>query len=418
MELKKIDNKLIFIYHYSEYQQNDWVREKLKENSEVTFKKTFTFLEEDEFEPSPIKKDEFNFENEDNVDLADIAKKMFGENEIPPISFELAKLDDNGYFKIKKRITETKNQIYLHNELEFHLDYFIAETKISIFKQIDNLVNDDIYVGGSAENAIPIEEFDRLIQDFPTTYEKQIYAEARISSIIKNYFETTKDSETKFQNYLNKKSSKSGKNLTKLFQEYELQKYSTILEKLEGMLDTENSYSEDQWQNEILEIILLLYPKYILSFKSVYIKIEGKKRRFLDFMLVDYNGNVDVIEIKKPFENSIMTSSLYRNNHIPHKDLIGTVMQLEKYIYHLNRWGEKGEKHLFEKYQNELPKGLVIKITNPKGFIIMGRENNLTSEQKSDFEIVKRKYKNVIDIITYDDLIERLRFTIQQIKTK
>jgi hypothetical protein len=46
----------------------------------------------------------------------------------------------------------------------------------------------------------------------------------------------------------------------------------------------------------------------------------------------------------------------------------------------------------------------------------MGRENNLSVEQKRDFEVVKRKYKNVIDIITYDSLVERLKTTIEQMK--
>jgi len=292
----------------------------------------------------------------------------------------------------------------------------IAETDISILKQIDRLLNEDVYIGGEVENNIPFEAFNKMVDEFPTTYEKKLYAEARISSIIKNYFDTTTDSELKFQNYLNKKSSKQGKKLMKLFQEYELLKFCTIQEKLRGMLESENEYSEDQWQNEILEIILLLYPKYICSFKTVHIKINNRQRRFLDFMLVDSNGNVDVIEIKKPFENSIMTHSVYRGNYTPHKDLIGTVMQLEKYLFHLNRYGEIGEKNLTEKYKDNLPNGLMIKITNPKGFVIMGRENTLSDEQKSDFEIVKRKYKNVIDVITYDDLLQRLDFTIGQIK--
>ena len=49
-----------------------------------------------------------------------------------------------------------------------------------------------------------------------------------------------------------------------------------------------------------------------------------------------------------------------------------------------------------------------IRITNPKAMIIMGRSNNLTQEQKFDFEIFKRKYADIIDIITYDDLLNRL----------
>jgi hypothetical protein len=61
------------------------------------------------------------------------------------------------------------------------------------------------------------------------------------------------------------------------------------------------------------------------------------------------------------------------------------------------------------KYEAQLPDGLEIKIVNPKGFLILGRDWNLTDEQKSDFEVIRRKYRNVVDIITYDDLVRRLK---------
>lgn len=48
--------------------------------------------------------------------------------------------------------------------------------------------------------------------------------------------------------------------------------------------------------------------------------------------------------------------------------------------------------------------------------VIMGRDNNLTQAQRQDFEVVKRKYKNIIDIITYDDLLRRLDFIGQQLE--
>ena len=43
----------------------------------------------------------------------------------------------------------------------------------------------------------------------------------------------------------------------------------------------------------------------------------------------------------------------------------------------------------------------------------MGRENELSEVHRKDFEVTKRKYKNVIDIITYDDLLGRLDSTIR-----
>ena len=78
--------------------------------------------------------------------------------------------------------------------------------------------------------------------------------------------------------------------------------------------------------------------------------------------------------------------------------------------------GYRAPLSLFESQHGTNEEGFEINITNPKGFIIMGRENDLSIEQKKDFEVVKRKYKNVIDIISYDDLLNRLKFTIEQIK--
>lgn len=91
-------------------------------------------------------------------------------------------------------------------------------------------------------------------------------------------------------------------------------------------------------------------------------------------------------------------------------------MQAEKYLFHLSKWGVKGEKTLTEKYVNELPEGITIRISNPKAIVIVGRDQignaDMTGSQLLDFEIIKRKYANMMDIITYDDLLRRLNNTI------
>ena len=46
----------------------------------------------------------------------------------------------------------------------------------------------------------------------------------------------------------------------------------------------------------------------------------------------------------------------------------------------------------------------------------MGRSNLLNKHQKEDFEVIRRKYKNVIDIMSYDDLIHRLENIIEKFK--
>jgi hypothetical protein len=127
-------------------------------------------------------------------------------------------------------------------------------------------------------------------------------------------------------------------------------------------------------------------------------------------MLVDTNGYIDIIEIKQPFDKVILNTVKYRDNYTPHKELSGAIVQCEKYLFHLNKWGYNGEKILNsnKKYSTTLPKGLLIKIANPKAIVILGRDKDFTKEQFLDFEIIKRKYSNVIDLLTYDELLRRI----------
>ena len=53
-----------------------------------------------------------------------------------------------------------------------------------------------------------------------------------------------------------------------------------------------------------------------------------------------------------------------------------------------------------------------------KSNVIEALTNELTEEQKQDFELIKRQYKHVVDIMTYDDLLFRLGNIIKSLKLK
>ena len=63
-----------------------------------------------------------------------------------------------------------------------------------------------------------------------------------------------------------------------------------------------------------------------------------------------------------------------------------------------------------------MPPGIDLKITNPRAMILLGRDDNFTKRQRFDFEIIRRKYANVIDIMSYDDLLRRLDNIIAMLK--
>jgi hypothetical protein len=272
-----------------------------------------------------------------------------------------------------------------------------------------------IVIGGPAPDAIPIADYEKLVAQFPTPFELKRYTLARVASVVRNYVETPVDAEKLYQAYVERRVSRKAVNFRAAFLQQDARKYDFLLKRLKQMLSQEETYPESAWQEQILQIILLLNPKYIQAIEKVRIPGEDGAHRFLDVLLIDASGNVDVIEIKKPFDRSIVTQSVYRDNHIPLRELSGSVMQVEKYIYRLNRWGQAGEKALAAQYAEKLPPGFQVRITNPSGIIITGRDQNLTPAQRHDFEFVRRKYKSIVDIITYDDLVRRLEYVVSQL---
>lgn len=112
----------------------------------------------------------------------------------------------------------------------------------------------------------------------------------------------------------------------------------------------------------------------------------------------------------------IREKSLYRNNYIPKTELSGAIMQCEKYIYNMASDTKKAEIDLNNQFSSVLPKDYKLQIVNPKAMIIMGRSNTFAEPQKA--EIIRRKYKNILDIITYDDLLYRLHRTREILKER
>jgi hypothetical protein len=55
---------------------------------------------------------------------------------------------------------------------------------------------------------------------------------------------------------------------------------------------------------------------------------------------------------------------------------------------------------------------------NPCGLIIMGCDDDLTAEQRGDFEMYRRQHKNVEDVINHVDLLRRLERVLEQLKAR
>lgn len=68
----------------------------------------------------------------------------------------------------------------------------------------------------------------------------------------------------------------------------------------------------------------------------------------------------------------------------------------------------KGRDKFLQLLSDKLPERIYPQIVNPQGMLLIGRSKHFNQQQRSDFELIKRQYKNIVDIFTYDDLLSRL----------
>ena len=59
-----------------------------------------------------------------------------------------------------------------------------------------------------------------------------------------------------------------------------------------------------------------------------------------------------------------------------------------------------------------------LRVVNPHAMLILGRSEGFSKRQRQDFEVIRRKYAHIIDIVTYDDLISRVENVLMQLKDR
>lgn len=397
IEIEKKDNKVLLECFPDDFHEPDlhWLLDKLDDEDIFILSKCFTLTKE----------------NLDSYDEQNFSYVYF-------LLSDYTTINEKNYFKIKKDILQIDFDLFFEESCDISRDYFLTERKTSIFKIINEInIGNSLFIGGEEENSITEAQYFDILIALPNSYEHQLYDKARVESVLRNFFCPEKDIDTQFSKYINTKKIKNTDLSPIHFEDFDIQRYTFLLSQLEYMLSNEIKYSENDWQNEILKFIKILFPKYVISVKEAIIKKGiADKNKHIDILLGDYNGNVDIIEIKKPYGIELLNKRLYRENYIPTKALSGAIMQAEKYIFYLTKGGKKVEDDLNKQFAKVKPADYTFKVVNPKTLIIMGRTNDYSSEQIEDLEIIRRKYKNVIDIISYDDLIQRLKTTIEMLK--
>ncbi|MFR8064779.1 Shedu anti-phage system protein SduA domain-containing protein [Thomasclavelia spiroformis] len=90
---------------------------------------------------------------------------------------------------------------------------------------------------------------------------------------------------------------------------------------------------------------------------------------------------------------------------------------MEKYLYCLNRLNPDSDR-FFSILKESLPQNIKPIALNPQGILLLGRSNQFNDQQRNDFELIKRQYKHIADIMTYDDLVIRLENIVNSLKLR
>lgn len=383
----------VVLTYRSDWRPVSWVDDKLSVEGEATLSRTFTVR---------------------SADLLPVEEDDDGDAR----AFVIGSVDDE-YRTIRDDVLGLKHDLRISKSIGLSRKLFVAERDISIFRRIDELVDTQIIIGGELQSAIPEDEFHRLLHAFPTTTEMKLYASTRITRVLREYMGTMSNAERRLADYMARRARSKPKTWdqpggrTVAANELEIMKFEFVRDQLTEMLHDTEGYSEAEWQAAVADLFLLIFPQYVAVLHNVLVKEQYSNpgtvtKRYIDLLLVSANGTVDVIEIKKPSQRGLVSRSRYRDNHVPIRDLSGAIIQAEKYLFYLSKAGRGGETTITQRHSTELPAGLEIRISNPKAFILAGRDSNLSSEERFDLEFARRGYSNVTDIISYDDLLRRV----------
>ena len=301
-----------------------------------------------------------------------------------------------------------------------HKHFVKYPSTLSILKKIDSLIDEDFYIlsddiVNEGVSSIGWTEYDDLVKTFPTTTTAKYYLDKLVADKIEGFFKLKKSYDDELENHLARTNkiihSKSlfSEEIDDKVTQAEIYKFTTAVALLKKLLEQE-IISEKEWQNKILDILLLIYPHY----QFVIDEVGLSNRRRVDFILVDLFNNIDILEIKTP-EKMLLKKSKYRGHYVPSHEFTGTAMQVEYYLRELSENSSSNRQKIQRKL---LDKGFDgdVRINNVKGMIIMGRTSDFNDEQKETYRIMKNQYSNIVNIISYDELINMLEKILERFK--
>jgi hypothetical protein len=159
-------------------------------------------------------------------------------------------------------------------------------------------------------------------------------------------------------------------------------------------------HGEPWWQDYIRANILLMQQGYIRALSKLNVAVGGTK--LPDFALVTHDNYLDILEIKRP-NTTILKEDTSRNNFYWDAEVSKAISQTENYIESVGRHQDALRSYLKDQH------GIEAKALRPRGIILVGDTRRFTAtKMRDDFRLLSQGIKN-ITILTYDELLTRLK---------
>lgn len=361
---------------------------------------------------------------------------------------------NGNYYKISKEKIGTTFDLYINELLEVDWTWFYCITMprkykdkegnekstsiygclLHCFKEFYNkeklyFENDDFQQEEDDGMHITKSTYQRFVDKFPTATNVKYQKLSILTSILRDELDV-KDYDQIYNSYKKRAIPKQRKRniVFNAINDNDIQKYKFAKELLEKTLE-ENKQGkfvhEDEFTKIIVKIFCLINPKYIMIKEKLNIVDFCNSRNNCqpDISLIDCDGNIDIIEVKSPNKYpNIFRKTKYRSHYVTCGELNGAINQLQQYLKSLTKMSDKDIQNKNLELQQELG-DVKLRAIHPKGFVIFGRDESSFCDpekelKKIDFEIIKNTHSNIVDILTFDQLIVRIDRILEHLENK
>jgi Domain of unknown function (DUF4263) len=320
-------------------------------------------------------------------------------------------LRDDGMISFGKHILELLNRKYerFRWTITEETDSLTTERGIVRFKisqQTLSRLNKRWYgISRDMKNDIVGNSFAAL---FPSDFQKSdsaVYVPGILANILTKDVVSRLSSEDKeaLTNFLpDFISSESIASVNLLKAEAQIQSLKDLAVDMEQALG-ENK-GEAWWQTYIRSKILIIQQGYIKALDKLNVAVVETK--YPDFSLLTHDSYLDILEIKKP-STPLLKKDESRGNYYWDSEISKAIIQVENYIENVSKHGPSITIHLRDRHKIDM------QVLRPRGIIIAGNRNTLVDQkEKDDFRLLSHSLKN-ITVLTYDELLTRLRNYIE-----